>query len=186
MSEKEYELLYIVPNKFTDAEIGPVMAKMDEMIKGSGLTLVKSENMGKRKLAYDIKGFNHGYYIFCEFKGVSENINKLDNQIRLTPEILRHSLTMKVDTGLDQAKRLKLAQEMEMGAGRDTGTVEFKAKPAAAYSTGKYIVNLGKELGETKEAEEKPATINEPPPQGDKKLDVKELDTKLDELLKDL
>ena len=77
MMEKEYELLYIIPNKFTDAEVGPLMAKIDEMVRGAGLSLVKSENLGKRKLAYPIKQFNHGYYVLSEFKGTSENINKL-------------------------------------------------------------------------------------------------------------
>lgn len=186
MIETEYELLYIIPNKFTDAEVGPIVTKVEDMLKSSGLTVVKSENLGKRKLAYPIQQFNHGYYVLCEFKGTSENINKINETLGLSPEILRHSLTMKVNTGLDEAKRLKLAQEMEMGITAGQDTVEYKAKPAAPVTQGKYIVNISKEISEAAKETDKPATLNEPPPQGDNKLDVKELDKKLDELLKDL
>lgn len=186
MTEKEYELLYIIPNKYTDEEVVPIMTKIDDMIKKLAMTLVKTENQGKRKLAYVIKQFNHGYYILSEFKGSTESINELSNQLTLMPEVLRHSLTYKVDTGLDSAKRAKLAMEMEAGAMEKTDTVEYKAKPATpAPAAGKYVPNIAKEIGAIGSETTENPTLNEPAPAGEK-LDVKELDNKLDELLKDL
>lgn len=188
MMERDYELLYVIPNKYTDEEVPAITQKVDGLLKSAGLNLTKTENLGKRKLAYKIKQYNHGYYVLSEFKGASDVVTKIDPQLGLMPEVLRHSINHKVDVGLDAAKRARLAMELETAA---PSTVEYKAsnKPAVApvVPGKKYVPDIEKELGmnDDKKAKAKDL-IDEPPPEGANKVDMKGLDKKLDDILTNL
>lgn len=183
-----YELLYIIANKYTDDEVSVISGKIDELLKAAGFNLTKTENLGKRKLAYPIQKNNHGHYMLTEFSGEPQKIDQISSQLRMMVEVIRHSIIHRVNTGIDQAKRVRLAQEMD----RVPQTVEYKAPQSSPISTApssgkKYVPDIDKELGLKDEETKAPATLNEPPPEGDdKKVGVEELDKKLDELLKNL
>lgn len=183
MLDKEYELLYVIANKYTDEEVPLIVTKIDELLKGAGLNLSKTENLGKRKLAYPIKQSNHGFYILTEFKGASDMISKVTTQLSLVPEILRHAVSYKVETGVDKNRMARIDQERQAQAAQ---TVEYRApaKPVITVAPGKkYIPDIEKELGLSSAKAEEPTTINEPPPQGDKPVKIEQLDEKLEEIL---
>lgn len=85
-----YELLYIVPAKYAEDELGPVQNQIKKILEKYGAKITKSENLGKKKLAYPIKKFYQGYYLLNEFEAEGKNINELNNTLRLTDEIIRH------------------------------------------------------------------------------------------------
>lgn len=93
---KEYELLYIIPNKFTDEEIKPITEKINGLIKSAGGTISREEVLGKKKLAFPIKQFYHGYYILNYFNAEPKALNKLNKDLKLTDEVLRHIIVNKV------------------------------------------------------------------------------------------
>ena len=70
---QKYELLYILPTKYTDEEIGGVISKLTEEMKASGVNIVRAEQAGKLKLAYPIRHQRYGYYVIAaieaEFEG---------------------------------------------------------------------------------------------------------------------
>ena len=58
-----YESVCILHPSQTDEETGKVIEKMKEILDRSGATIVKLENEGKKKLAYDIQHERRGTYI---------------------------------------------------------------------------------------------------------------------------
>jgi len=90
----QYELLYIVPAKFTDAEIAEIIKKVEAVIKKHGGTVKRHEDAGKLKFAYPIARIRYGNYVLAEFEaetGAPANIDK-DLRLSLTNEVLRFTL----------------------------------------------------------------------------------------------
>lgn len=90
-----YELLYIISNEFSEDEVKPIALKVNNFIKEGGGEIIRSEEWGKKRLAYQIKKFNYGYYNLVEFTLPGANLAKLERSIRLANDILRHQIVRK-------------------------------------------------------------------------------------------
>lgn len=89
-----YELFYIVPTNYTDAEVTGIMETVAAMIKKAGGEVTRHEMLARLKLAYTIERNHHGVYVLAQFKADPASINALDRQIRLTDEVIRHQLAV--------------------------------------------------------------------------------------------
>ncbi|MFH1631968.1 MAG: 30S ribosomal protein S6 [bacterium] len=87
-----YELLYIVPAKFSDTEIGGVIDKVSKILEANEARIEKTENLGKIKLAYPIKTITHGTYILAFMDVEGSALKKIDQDLRLADFVLRHTL----------------------------------------------------------------------------------------------
>ena len=88
----KYEMLYIVPQQFSDAEVNGIMERAAEMVKKAGGTIPRHEILARLKLAYPIKHAKHGTYVLAHFDIAETAVNELDRQVGLTDEILRHQI----------------------------------------------------------------------------------------------
>lgn len=91
-----YDLLYIIPAVMTDSEAETVAAKVTEMIKATGAAITRTENLGKLKLAYPIKHQKYGFYMLTQFDAEPGTVAKLENDLRLNENVLRHQLTTRL------------------------------------------------------------------------------------------
>ena len=85
-----YELLYIVPANYTEDELGPLKETVKTLITKAGGTITLEDNLGKKKLVYPIKKAHNGYYLLYEFDLDGKALLKLNTDLKLTSEILRH------------------------------------------------------------------------------------------------
>lgn len=97
-------MLYIVSNQFTEEEVKPIAEKVSKIISDNGGNITLTEDWGKRRLAYPINNFYHGYYGLVEFDLAGENLAKVDRLLRMSADVLRHQIV---------AKRVKTAEEIE-------------------------------------------------------------------------
>jgi len=89
----KYEILYIIPGIFTDPETEAVATKIAGMITATGANIVRSQNLGKLKLAYPIKGQKHGVYMLVQFDADPSVVSKLEADLRLAENVVRHLVT---------------------------------------------------------------------------------------------
>lgn len=150
-----YELLYIVPAQYTDDELAPVKQKVRNAIEKAGGKISLEDNLGKKKLAYPIKKMFQGYYLLNYLEMESSALTGLDRDLRLTSEILRHIIVR-----YEPKAAIKL----------ETIRQGMSETPEKSYGAEKR-----EEISFPKEKEES---------QEEKKVDLKELDKKLDEILK--
>lgn len=87
-----YEVLYIIANKFSENELEPIVAKVAKLIEDGQGTITYTEDWGKKRLAYQIKGYTHGYYRLVEFDLPAANLARIERNLRLMPEIVRHQI----------------------------------------------------------------------------------------------
>ena len=67
------------------------IAKIESFIKEKG-KLGKSEDMGLRKLAYEVKGNKEAYYYIINFEMQPDDIYELERIYRITDEILKFKI----------------------------------------------------------------------------------------------
>ena len=92
---KEYEILYFVNIIHEAEEIKNIKQKVTEIITKNNGIIVKEDEIGKRKLAYMVKNARHGHYILTVFKCPLADAEKINRELELMPEIIRHKLVVK-------------------------------------------------------------------------------------------
>ncbi|MBU1038841.1 30S ribosomal protein S6 [Patescibacteria group bacterium] len=128
---KHYELIYIIPIKAGSEEDTTVADKVRAMLKEEGATISQEDSLGKKKLAYPIKGLRHGNYILVEFDLESTKLARVNNWFRMSTEVLRSQIILKPLKSPEQLAREKAFQEklMKIQAREEAETKE-PAKPA--------------------------------------------------------
>jgi small subunit ribosomal protein S6 len=155
-----YELLYLIANKYSEEEIKPIIEKVNALITNNQGKITQSLSLGKKRLAYPIKGFRFGYYILAEFDMPGANLIIIGNTLRLMSEILRSQIVV---------KEVKTAEQIEQDK-------KIAAKIAAR--------NIKEEkLAEEKVQARQIAPVSAPKAADKDKVDLKDLDEKLDKIL---
>jgi len=124
-----YELLYLISNKFSEDEVKPIVAKVNSLIVDNRGKITLAEDLGKKRLAYPIKGFRYGYYNLAEFDLAGENLINVDRALRLMNEILRHQIVAKtVKTAEQIAQDKKISEKIAARNIKEEKEVKEKIK----------------------------------------------------------
>ena len=89
---EKYELMYIINPNLSEEETAAVVEKFKALVEQNG-TLEDMEEMGKRKLAYEINYISEGYYALVKFTSGPDFPAELDRVLGITDGILRSLLT---------------------------------------------------------------------------------------------
>ena len=94
---RNYEVTFIVDPTLSSDEVNATVQKYADMITAAGYTIVHTDEMGLRQLAYDIKRKHSGVYFCIEFAGNDgQVIDKMELTLRRDEKILRF-LTVALD-----------------------------------------------------------------------------------------
>lgn len=81
------ESIVIIRGGLTENEYKGVFAKIKEQFEQ--FKIEKMEELGKKNLAYEVKGNKQGYYIIIEFYADSEDVKNLEVYCRNNEDILK-------------------------------------------------------------------------------------------------
>lgn len=84
----KYESVIILNPELTEEDEKEVIKKFEELIKLNG-DLEKTEKLGKKKLAYEIKKQSEGIYYLFNFESQADFIQELERVYRITDEIMK-------------------------------------------------------------------------------------------------
>ncbi len=91
----KYETIFIIDSLLKTEEIQSIVSKYERFISANGGHIETVEEWGKKRLAYEIKKRQYGYYVLVRFSGPATMIKQLDREFRLNESILR-SLTLRM------------------------------------------------------------------------------------------
>ncbi len=148
-----YEILYIIPSKFSDSEIDGVIERTSKSLEDAGTKVEQTQNLGKIKLAYPIKKVTHGTYVLSYFEHDGSNLQKIDQNFRLSDDVLRHTI-VKHEEGI----------------------------PTGDFKLSAYQEPLTPEGKRTAPKKEKKVQVAQKP-SDESKMSVDDLDKQLDEIL---
>jgi small subunit ribosomal protein S6 len=109
---RQYELVYIMSPDATEQEITDLHTQIESIIARYQGELVKTENWGRRKLAFRIGKHREGTYVLEVFKGTGELTKELDRRLKVIDSVIRH-LCVRVDEELRLAERTRARREAE-------------------------------------------------------------------------
>ena len=105
-TSRQYELVYIVTPDASEQDVADLHTQIEQIIERFKGTLDKTENWGRRRLAYEIGKHREGTYVVETITGSGELMKEIDRRLRVTDTIIRH-LTVRVDQDLRVADRLR-------------------------------------------------------------------------------
>jgi len=94
--KRKYELVYVVSPDATDAQIADLHAQVEAIAQRLGGQIEKTDNWGRRKLAYEIGPHKEGTYVLELIEGSGELMKEIDRRFKVTDLIIRH-LVVRVD-----------------------------------------------------------------------------------------
>ena len=97
---RKYELVYIVSPDASDDQIADLHKQVDAIVQRLHGQLDKTENWGRRKLAYEIGRHKEGTYVLEVIFGSGELMKEIDRRLKVSDLVIRH-LVVRVDE--DQA-----------------------------------------------------------------------------------
>ena len=87
---RKYETIFILNPSFDDETVKANIEKFKGVIENGGGTVDNVDFWGKRKLAYEIKKVNEGFYTLINFTAGPELPKELDRIFRITDGVVRH------------------------------------------------------------------------------------------------
>ncbi len=131
-TQRQYELMYIVSPEATDQDLADVHAQVDAIVTRFGGRIDRTEPMGRRKLAYEIRHQREGIYVLDLITGPGEMVRELDRRLKVIDRVMRH-LIVRVDEELRVAARRKAARDAEAARQREARRAEAAegAEPGA-------------------------------------------------------
>ena len=86
----KYEAMYIVTPEMEDEAIKGVIEKFSGIITAKGGEIEKTDEWGRKKLAYPIDYKTEGYYVLVNFAAAPELPRELERNFRNDESILRY------------------------------------------------------------------------------------------------
>ena len=101
---RQYELVYIVTPDASEQDIADLHTQIEQIVQRFGGTFDKTENWGRKRLAYDIGHHREGNYVVETITGSGELMKEIDRRLRVLDQVIRH-LVVRVDEELRVAQR---------------------------------------------------------------------------------
>ncbi len=110
-----YESLFIIRPSLSDDETNALIEKMKNVADRAGAQFMKIENLGKRKLAYEVRRERRGTYAYFYFKAPSQTVGELERAYRLEDNIIKF-LTVQHEKELPSRQVAEPAVQESVGA----------------------------------------------------------------------
>ena len=95
-SVEKYELMYVLNPNLTEEETAALVEKFKALVESNG-TLDELQEMGKRKLAYEINYLTEGYYVLVKFTSDPKFPAELDRVLGITDGVIRSLITLRAE-----------------------------------------------------------------------------------------
>jgi small subunit ribosomal protein S6 len=115
MAQYEIAVLY---HPDLEVDLSKAEERVTKIITDNGGSVTATDNWGKRKLAYNIKGNEHAVYVFYTVEMPGEGVAKIESTLNITDEVIRFLITkpdLKAIAKAEAAKAEKAEQAAKRG-----------------------------------------------------------------------
>jgi small subunit ribosomal protein S6 len=96
MADRQYELVYILPPDTTEQQVTELHTQVEGVVERLHGQIEKTENWGRKRLAYEIARHKEGVYVLDVINGSGELMKELDRRLRVMDLVIRH-MVVRVD-----------------------------------------------------------------------------------------
>ena len=112
MADRQYELIYILPPETSEQQAAELHEQVAQTVARLHGQIEKTENWGRRKLAYEIGHFKEGVYVLEVINGSGELMKELDRRLKVIDQVMRHMI-VRVDEEKTVVERTRTKRQSE-------------------------------------------------------------------------
>ncbi|MDA5109453.1 MULTISPECIES: 30S ribosomal protein S6 [Brevibacillus] len=87
---RQYEVMYVLRPDLEEEKVKANVARYQEVVTNFGGEVTNLQEMGKRRLAYEIKKFREGYYVLMNFKANSDAVAEAERLMKINDDVIRY------------------------------------------------------------------------------------------------
>ena len=112
MADRQYELVYLLPPDTTEQQVTELHQQIEAVVARMNGHIEKTENWGRRRLAYEIAHHKEGVYVLEVINGAGELMKELDRRLRVMDQVIRH-IVVRVDQENKVVERTRTKRQSE-------------------------------------------------------------------------
>jgi small subunit ribosomal protein S6 len=86
---RNYEIMYIVRPNLEEAAIKETVERFNKILTDNGAEVTETEEMGKKRLAYEIEDFTEGFYVLLKLNAGKEALDEFNRLSSINDNIIR-------------------------------------------------------------------------------------------------
>ncbi len=90
---RKYEIMYIIAPNLEEAATKEIVERYNKVLTDNGAEILKADEIGKKRLAYEINDFKDGYYVLLSVQANTEAINEFNRLVKINDNIIRVLVT---------------------------------------------------------------------------------------------
>jgi len=130
-AQRQYELVYLLPAEASEADLADLQSQVEGIVGRFSGAIEKTENWGRRKLAYEIGPHREAVYVLHVINGPGELIKELDRRLKVIDKVVRH-LVVRVDEEMRVAERRRAERQTHLAQRRAQRGLPPEAEEPAA------------------------------------------------------
>jgi len=112
MADRQYELLYILPPDSTEQQVAELHEQIASVVSRLKGQIEKTDNWGRRRLAYEIGPHKEGVYVLELINGSGDLMKEIDRRLRVLDQVVRH-IVVRVDEEKHVVDRTRTKRQSE-------------------------------------------------------------------------
>jgi len=136
--KRKYELVYVVSPEATDAQVTDLHTQVEQITQRLGGTIEKTDNWGRRKLAYEIGPHKEGTYVLETIDGGGELMKEIDRRLKVSDLVIRH-LVVRIDEEQSVVDRVR-TRRTENSRRRRVGGEQHLALPTGDIRCTAFLI----------------------------------------------
>jgi small subunit ribosomal protein S6 len=101
---REYETTYILRSTVANEGVSEVNTRIKGIIESMGGKVIKVDNWGKRRLAYEVSKERKGIYLYWLYLASPGVVEEIERNLRMLDSVIRY-MSVKVDESIDIGAR---------------------------------------------------------------------------------
>jgi len=134
---RHYEVVFLVHPDQSE-QVPGMVERYKAMIEGNGSIIHRSEDWGRRQLAYPIKDIHKAHYVLFNIEADQKTLDEMESAFRFNDAVLRHIIMLKKEpeTGISKLYAEEL-REQEKDRERDRQREEEQTRAVRSNDESK-------------------------------------------------
>jgi small subunit ribosomal protein S6 len=153
---REFDTTFIVQPEISEEGREALILKLRGVLERTGAVPLEVEDMGKKKLAFEIKKFQKGHYLSLFYLDKGQSVAELERAMRIDESVLRWLTVRREDSVTDIEARKARAVDLERlrkekAAERAVREAEERTQREAARLAGESVAETSSDEDEDDE-----------------------------------
>ena len=154
--ERKYEVMFIVRPDMADEDLAKLVETLSTNATTAGVKILSTEVMGRRRLAYHVKGFADGNYVLLTVNADGVAIHELERRLRVNEPVIKF-LTVRTDDSEKRAAKMAKLRASKVKRSTAAPVVEAAAPVAEPEAEAVAVAHIDPAVTTVMDAPESPA-----------------------------